>query len=291
MHYRGLPLRGQSRHPSATAFDETDMTFELSRYLARIGHAAESPSPAALARLQAAQLRAIPFENIDPFLGILPDLAPEVLGAKLIDQGRGGYCLELNALLGQALAALGYVARPVLGRVRMGAARGGPRAHLANVVHFGRRRFLADTGFGGPAPEAPVEIARATPVTDRLGRFRIRRDRGAGEWVLERAVPEGWFALYGFDGATVTEADRIAANFFCARHPGAPFPNHLMLNRVTGRGRVSLFDRRLTTADGARDLAGPDDLAATLCDNFALPANAALAGRLWRRLDPLANAA
>ncbi|MCT8328754.1 arylamine N-acetyltransferase family protein [Albidovulum sediminis] len=267
------------------------MTFDLARYLARIGHAAESPSPAALARLQAAQLRTIAFENTDPFLGIVPDLDPDALQDKLIDQGRGGYCLELNALFGQALAALGYVSRPVLGRVRMGAAQGGPRAHLAHVVHFGRRRFLADTGFGGPAPEAPVEIARAAPVTDRLGRFRIRRDRGAGEWVLDRATPEGWFALYGFDGATVTDADRIAANFFCARHPGAPFPNHLMLNRVTGQGRVSLFDRHLSTADGARDLAGPEDLAAALRDDFALPADAALASRLWRRLDPRANAA
>ncbi len=64
-----------------------------------------------------------------------------------------------------------------------------------------------------------------------------------------------------------------------------------MLNRITERGRVSLFDWRLTTADGTRDIGGPGALAATLRDHFALPADAAHADRLWRRLDPRANTA
>ncbi|PKP70283.1 MAG: hypothetical protein CVT82_07200 [Alphaproteobacteria bacterium HGW-Alphaproteobacteria-4] len=63
--------------------------------------------------------------------GRLPGLAPHAVWRKSVLERRGGYCLELNALLGYALTALGFRAEPVLGRVRMGAAVGGPRTHLA----------------------------------------------------------------------------------------------------------------------------------------------------------------
>lgn len=268
-----------------------EMSFDLGRYLARIDHEAAAPSPAALAGLQAAQLAAIPFENIGPFLGGVPDLAPQAIWKKLVDSGRGGYCLELNALFGDALKALGYDARPVLGRVRMGAATGGPRAHLAHVVRFGDREFLADVGFGGAAPEAPVEIAFRVPVEDRLGRYRMRADTDTAETVLERATPDGWFALYGFDRVPVTAPDCVAANFFCARFPASPFPSHLMLHRVTAAGRVSLFDQRLTTPEGEIALQSKADLAEALREKFLIPVSKTMAARIWRRLAPLAEAA
>lgn len=258
------------------------MDLRISDYLARIGHRPAPPSPAALRALQAAQLAAIPFENIDPFLGILPDLDDRAIWRKLVHAGRGGYCLELNALFGTALSALGYAATPVLGRVRMGAPTGGFRAHLAHVVRFGEAVFLADVGFGGPAPEAPMQIGQAGEQLDRLGRFRLRDDRVTGETVLERLTPEGWFALYGFDLVPVTDADRIGANFLCTRLPHSPFPNHLMLNRVTAAGRSSLFDLRLTTPEGERTIASEADLARVLAGEFTLD-GAALAPRVWPR--------
>jgi len=258
------------------------MDFPISDYLARIGQRPAAPSPAALGALQAAQLAAIPFENIDPFLGILPDLDDRAIWHKLVTRRRGGYCLELNALFGTALRALGYEATPVLGRVRMGAPRGNMRAHLAHVVRFGATRYLADAGFGGPAPEAPLAIGAEGEQPDRLGRFRLRSDAETGETVLERHTAEGWFGLYGFDGVEVTGPDLVAANFVCARFPASPFPNHLMLNRVTAEGRSSLFDLQLTTPQGRRTIASQADLARVLADAFTLD-GAELAPRLWSR--------
>lgn len=260
------------------------MTFDLASYLIRIAHTAETPSAKALSRLQAAQLAAIPFENIDPFLGIIPDLSPDAIWSKIVNTGRGGYCLELNRLFGIALKNLGYDARPVLGRVRMGAPQGGPRAHLAHLVRVDDKVFLADTGFGGPAPEAPLELGNPDQVIDRLGCFRLRNDLTTDETVLERKTPDGWFALYGFDLVAVSEADQIAANFFCACYPGSPFPNHLMMNRVTPNGRVSQFNLRLTTSGGERDIATWQDLSAILADEFGLPKDAALTDRLWQKI-------
>jgi N-hydroxyarylamine O-acetyltransferase len=258
------------------------MDFQLSDYSARIAHRLAAPSPDALRALQAAQLAAIPFENIDPFLGILPDLDDRAIWDKLVTRRRGGYCLELNALFGTALCALGYDATPVLARVRMGAPRGSVRAHLAHVVRCGATRFLADVGFGGSAPEAPLEIGVTGEQPDRLGRFRLRADPETGETVVERQTSDGWFALYGFDEVPVTDPDRIAANFFCARFPTSPFPNHLMLNRVAAAGRSSLFDLRLTTPAGERTVGSEVELARVFAEEFALEATE-IVSRIWNR--------
>lgn len=99
------------------------MPFDLAAYLARLGLAAPAATAAGLAGLQQAQLRAIAFENLDPLLGRLPDLAPDALMRKLVAGRRGGYCFELNGLFGAALA-----------RVRNGAPEGGARTHLAWIV-------------------------------------------------------------------------------------------------------------------------------------------------------------
>src|SRR5690606_30606600 len=93
-----------------------------------------------LAALIAAQQKSIAFENIDPLRGQLPDLSTEALWSKLVAGGRGGYCFELNGLLGDAMTALGFDFKPVLARVRMGSEEVGPRTHLAMVVTIGGER-------------------------------------------------------------------------------------------------------------------------------------------------------
>ena len=98
------------------------MAFDLATYLARIGLSDCAPTPTGLAALQRAQMETVAFENIDPFTGIVPELALDAVWTKLVLSARGGYCFELNALLGEALQAIGFDARPVLGR-RISSAR------------------------------------------------------------------------------------------------------------------------------------------------------------------------
>jgi N-hydroxyarylamine O-acetyltransferase len=264
------------------------MSFDVSRYLDRIGLAAVPPGPAGLAALQGAQMRAIAFESIDPLLGILPDLAPDALWTKLVLNGRGGYCLELNALLGAALDALGYAAQSILGRVRLGAPVGGPRAHHAWIVTLPDGEYLVDSGFGGPGPAGPVRLGAEVEQLIAGERFRTRLDAESGETVLESLTPDGWFALYGFDRAVVTSADLAAANFFCARWDAAPFASNLLLNRLTEDGRVSLFNLGGTTVrNGTGEhwcIGSSEELAARLSDDFALAAAAPHAAAIWTRI-------
>lgn len=265
------------------------MSFDLDRYLARIGlNHPRAADADALFAVQRAQLETIPFENTEPLLGVLPDMTPDGIWTKAILQRRGGYCLELNALLGRALVALGFHVAPVLGRVRMGAPRGGPRAHLAHLVTASGRTWLCDAGFGGPGPVLPVDVERRDPFATRWGTFRLREDRESGEVVLERATSEGWFALYGFDRSRVSRRDIHNANRICATGEMSPFPRHLMMYRALDCGRISLFDHRLRqeTDGGAteRVLQSASDLTDTLESGFGLPHDPSRDHAIWAKL-------
>jgi N-hydroxyarylamine O-acetyltransferase len=267
------------------------MSFHLTAYLERIEHDPLAVSPEGLAALQLAQMRAIAFENLDPFLGQTPSLDPNLLWAKLVPAGRGGYCLELNLLFEGALSALGYQSRRILGRVRMGRDSGGPRAHLAHLVSLKSETFLADTGFGGPGAAAPLPVRSTEPVVTKLGTFRIRPDHATGEKVLERQTEDGWFALYGWDEGSVSWADLVEANTLCSTSKASPFPTHLMLNLVRDDGRASLFDLRLAEGASQRTLQSPEDLHDVLTHVFGLSIGPEVHSTLWTKLMAMTSVA
>ncbi len=266
------------------------MHFDLKRYLQRVG-IAETPTEASaetLGRLQFAQARHIPFENMDPLTGKIPDLAPDALWRKLVEDRRGGYCFEVNALFGMALSALGFKAMPIMARVRNGAPRGGPRSHRCFIVTISDRKYLADCGFGGGAPFTPVQLDQSGPQEIMGETYRVRRDEETREEVLERQAPEGWYGLYGFERSPAFEPDFEAANFVTARWDKAPFPHNLMMARVTENGRNTLFNRALKiTAKGetdARRIETFEDFEEAMKGLFGLPHQAELFAAVWDRI-------
>ena len=266
------------------------MHFDLKGYLERIG-IDETPTDASaetLGRLQLAQARHIPFENMDPLTGKIPDLAPDALWRKLVENRRGGYCFEVNALFGMALSALGFDAMPIMARVRNGAPRGGPRSHRCFIVTIADRKYLADCGFGGGAPFTPVQLDIPGPQEIMGETYRVRRDEDTQEEVLERQVPEGWYGLYGFERAPAFEQDFEAANFVTARWEKAPFPHNLMMARVTEVGRNTLFNRALkVTRHGesdARRIETYEDFEEAMKGLFGLPHQAELFAAVWDRI-------
>lgn len=271
------------------------MTFDLSDYLTRIRLDRAETSPEGLKALQSAQMRSITFENIDPLLGTVPDLDPAAVWHKLVEQGRGGYCFELNQLFGAALEAAGFEARRVLARVRNGAPEGGPRSHLAWLVETGGRTWLADTGFGGPGAIWPLDADEREAQETPGGTYRLREDQAAGELVLEKLVDGGWFPLFGFDRVPVRDADIEAANVVCARWDKAPFPSHLMMSRHGEGSRVSLFDVNFTHDDkgnvSRRVLSSREELQVCLETHFAIPCDRQRAFLIWEKLAETGEAA
>lgn len=263
--------------------------FDLSAYLDRVGLADCPRSASGLALLQAAQMRAIPFEAIDPLLGFTPDLSLDSIAAKLVHGGRGGYCYELNLLLEAALLALGFAPRRALARVRMGKPSGGPRTHLALEVAIDGIVWLVDAGFGGPAPLVPLRRDADAPQHAPNGTYVLRDDAATGDRVVWLDGDEP-FALYSLDGAAVTDGDIAAANHVSATWAGAPFPNHLMVGGFDGAIRIGLFDTALTEHTHAetrrRTLRDAEDLRAVLCDRLRLQLPPDRINAIWRRIAP-----
>ncbi|MBD9360983.1 arylamine N-acetyltransferase family protein [Methylomonas fluvii] len=218
------------------------MSFDFNAYLNRIGIAKPETTLAGLSQLQQAQLGAIPFENINPLLGLLPELETAALMEKIVANRRGGYCFELNGLFGQALDALGFDYQPIMARVRMGRNEGGPRLHLAFIVETEAEFWLVDAGFGGPSHYRPLRLNTGEVQNQEHNQFRLRQEEESGETVLERLQDGEWFALYSFDRAKVQRCDLDAANLVCTTWDQSLLSQNLLICRNTAEGWVQLFN-------------------------------------------------
>lgn len=242
----------------------------IEAYLRRIGLDRVPAGIEGLHMLQSMQMKVIPFESIDPLLGRVPSIERTGVEEKTLAKRRGGYCFELNAIARAALDAFGFQARTVLARVRNGNPQGGARMHQAFVVKEGGRRWLFDTGFGGPGPIAPIDLDEEGPQFVANGTYRIRFDAAAGETVVERKQAQDWFALYGFDDNPVRAVDLDAANHLAATWRQSPFTRHLMMSRHGDEVRTTIFNRRFQRAGESKLLEGPEELRQVLAEHFEI---------------------
>lgn len=91
--------------------------FNISTYFNRINYTGPAgANTATLHALMRHQLFSVPFENLDVQAGKVVSLAPDDIADKVLTQGRGGYCYEVNGLFAMALAALGIPYRFVAAR-------------------------------------------------------------------------------------------------------------------------------------------------------------------------------
>ena len=231
----------------------TTTTFDLPAYLARIGHAAPRDATlATLAALHRAHVAAIPFENLDPLLGVPVALDIGALQAKLVRRRRGGWCYEHNLLFGHALRALGFGVRDLAARVLWNVPEGTDRSrtHMLLLVDVDGARHVVDAGFGGLTLTGPLALDRTGPQATPHGAFRLLAS--AEGYELQADVAGAWRPLYAFHPQAQRLADYEMANWYLCHHPGSIFRHSLMAARAGASGRDALFNDRLTHhgADG-----------------------------------------
>ena len=234
------------------------MSFDLDAYLARLTLGARpSPDAEGLTRLQRAHRQAIPFENLDVILGRGIRIDSDAVFAKLVTARRGGYCFEHNRLFGDALAALGFEARPVLARVWMMDPPATPGlTHTLSLVTIDGQGWIADPGFGGSyTPPMPV-IDGATAEAPDGAKFRLVRDATYG-WMLSRdandAGGEGWHDQYSFTLAQVWDADLAMGNHWCATSSDSRFTTSRIVSVVLPNGFASLNGTAYHRRNGAEE--------------------------------------
>ncbi|MDX1645163.1 MAG: arylamine N-acetyltransferase [Thermoanaerobaculia bacterium] len=248
------------------------MSLDLDRYFERVGAGPVETDLSGLARLHAAHLAAIPFENIDVWLGRDIQLDLDSLERKLVRGRRGGYCFEHNTLFAAVLRQVGFEVSTLEARVRPpGATEPLPRTHMVLVVTIAGRRWLADVGFGGDGPLEPVTIdGEESEQADAA--YRVEEELDAVS-VLRRCSREGWRDLYAFSTRPALPIDFEVANHYTSTHPSSVFRRTLTVQRSDGEGRRILRGRSYTLRRGSeeerREIA-PNELGDLLTRDFGL---------------------
>jgi arylamine N-acetyltransferase len=246
------------------------MTLDLNGYFDRIGYSgAAEPSLAVLRELVSAHTRSIPFENLDPIVGVpVDDLSPTALTDKLVHRRRGGYCYEHNGLMGYVLAEIGFRVRRFAGRVIWTLPPDAPvpaQTHTVLGVRFpgSDGSYLVDVGFGGQTPTSPLRLETGTVQQTTHEPYRLD-DRGDG-LVLQSLIRGEWQPLYEFATRSVPQIDLQVGSWFVSTHPSSHFVTGLMVALVTDDARVSLAGRNLAIhrADASEKLR-LDDAAAVV---------------------------
>jgi N-hydroxyarylamine O-acetyltransferase len=219
---------------------------DVDGYLERIGFGgAVRHDRATLAELQQLHMTAVPFENLDIVdgHGVTVDALTNV--DKIVEQGRGGWCFELNGAFALLLEALGFRV------LRLGAAvlLDGPTRvidHLALEVQVDRP-YLIDVGFGfRDSFTSPIDLNSSGPQDGGNGLYElIGSPQGT---TLSRhdatGVPE---AQYRFKRVAHTMDQFDHASKSLQADPNKHWSAKFFATRILDRGpdRVTLTNDRL----------------------------------------------
>ncbi|MEL1263176.1 arylamine N-acetyltransferase [Pseudoxanthomonas putridarboris] len=266
---------------------------EAALYLHRLGYdQAPPPTLATLRELQQRHTAVFPFETLSTLLRLPVPMDLPAVQHKLLHAGRGGYCYELNRVFLALLQELGFDARGLTGRVVMG----GPedaltaRTHLLVLVVLDGVRYIADVGFGGMVPTAPLRLDTEDEQSTPHEPYRItHRD---GRYSLRAFVAGEWRAMYVFDLQPQAEIDYIVGNWYVSTHPDSPFLGQLRAARTGPGWRRTLYNgsfaiHRIGQASERRALPDAAAVIAVLRDEFGIrvPAHPGLHAAIEARLE------
>ncbi len=223
---------------------------ELKAYFARIGYAGDArPTLATLCEIHRRHTERIPFENLDPLLGQRVRLDRAALQDKLISRQRGGYCFEHNLLLRQMLETMGFRVSVLAARVRWNVPEGVslPLTHALLCIELDARTWIADVGFGGQVPTAPLLLEPGLVQQTPHEPYRLTAD-GDG-YVLECRPGECWLPLYRFDLREQLFADCEMANWYVSTCPESRFTTNLTIARTEPGRRYTLHNNGFAIHD------------------------------------------
>ncbi len=256
----------------------------LSAYLDRIGYDGPvAPDLATLQGVHRAHLLAVPYENLDVQLGRTLTTSVDAAYEKIVSQRRGGWCYEMNGLLGWALSEIGFETRRLAtGPLQPYSAEPQLGNHLVIRVDLAGETWLSDVGFGD-GPLAPYRCVEGE--FDDRG-FTYRLDKLADGWWRLNNHPLGLSPNYH---ARLDLSDEALLSERCTwlnTSPDSMFVNNAVVLRHSPKGHMSLIGRkhRTLTSEGrtSRLIEDADDYLATLKTEFAL--DLPQAASLWPKI-------
>jgi N-hydroxyarylamine O-acetyltransferase len=246
---------------------------DFAAYLERIRY--DGPRDArteVLAAIHKSHMLAVPFENLDIFLGreiVCDELR---FARKIIGENRGGFCYELNGAFAALLRELGYTVTMLSARVpRQDGTLAPEFDHLTLRVDL-QEPWLADVGFGDLFLE-PIKLLPGLEQEQGGRRFRISDTNDF--YLLEGMEADGsWKRQYVFS-LQPRQLGEFAG--MCRYHQTSPeshFTRKKLCSMATSEGRITLSDRGLIrTINGRKEekfLSSEQEWYGALKDHFGI---------------------
>lgn len=256
---------------------------DLSAYFERIGYAGTPRVDlATLTELHRRHLRAVPYENFDVQFGRTLSIDPKAAFDKIVGQGRGGWCYEMNGVLGAVLMELGFPVTRMAGAVLRG--ERGDRAlgnHLVLRVELDRP-YIADVGFGDGILE-PFPLAEGDHP---CAGFDFRLERLDDGWLRFHNHAQGGAPYFDFQDQPA-EPDQLSATCrWLNTSPDSIFVQTALCFRHTPEGIDALLGRafRSVTPTGKTQhlIESADEFVSLLKHRFGL--DLPRAADLWPRI-------
>ena len=252
----------------------------LDDYLARIGYSgAVEPTLEVFQAVHRHHALSIPYENLDVMLEVPVSLEIAPTFDKIVNRGRGGWCYEMNGLLGWALGEIGFAVTRMTGGVfREFIGDDAFGNHMVLRVDMDDP-WIADVGIGDCFLE-PLPLRAGRYQRDRVGATYEVVDLGSGEWRI-RNRPGAGPPSFDFIDGPANEARFEAVSEHLQTDPESMFRTRLMCQQMTSTGGAAIVDRTMTDmATGeASPIADAGELAAAVCSIIGI--DAPIPSRLW----------
>lgn len=188
----------------------------------------------------------IPYENLDVQLGRDVTRDPQAAFSKIVERGRGGWCYEMNGLLGMALDRIGFKVRRLAGAVlretRGDAAVGN---HLVLLIDLGGETWLCDVGFG----DGLTEPRRLVPGDFSVGPYACSLDRIEGGWWRYRNDARGGAPSFDFHEEVADERLLESSCQWLQSDTSSPFIQNAIVQRWAPNQFHGLVGRVLSVVD------------------------------------------
>lgn len=226
-----------SNKPKAPAID-------VDAYLSRLKIRRDEPSLPYLRKLHSAHIHQIPFENLDIHYNRKIILDYRKIFKKIILDGRGGFCYELNGLFYHLLDHLGYDCIVISAQMKNEDGYDKEYGHMAISVRILDQTWLVDVGFGN---------AFSYPKLLEAGKVQMDYTT---YWRFEKDPDENFILQYSFDASIyhtkyllkLEEKQLIQFMEMCEYHQMSPlsrFTQGKLITIKSTEGRITLTDRKL----------------------------------------------
>ena len=215
-------------------------------YLKRIGLEGVEirPDKESLDLVLKAHLRHVPFDDLDVWAkGVCPSLAVEDLYNKVVVNGRGGYCFELNSLFKAFLLSLGFDAYTVICHLCHDPSFIAVPAHCGVIVTIGDMQYFTDVGYGGKVPDEAVAL-------DGMVHCGYRSGTEDYYTYVEESTGNGWKRVFLFKNLPALPVELMPLNFNVSQSAGSRFRTQPLLNLRYSDGNVLVAGRSFKLTRG-----------------------------------------